>query len=191
MAITNAFGSIAVRNFAVEKGIGWQIVAVAMPLVIAFLIRGGLFPLLIPMLVAPIWMFVLSSATRLRNMLLSEMSYRRRSESIAAQFDFAINNMSHGMCMISAGSLVLVSNAKFAEFFGMTADAAVAHRRLQVLADGGDSSAARFPGSDADRLLDLVTTAEREGRPKRRADRDGRRADRSTSRLAVIPAAPA
>ena len=50
------------------------------------------------------------------------MVYRRCSDSIAGQFDFfAINNMSHGMCMMSADMEIQVSNGKFAEFFGIPA----------------------------------------------------------------------
>ena len=94
-------------------------------------------------------------------MLLSEMSYRRRSESIAAQFDFAINNMSHGMCMISAGRLVLVSNAKFGEFFGMPADAAVAHVDFTSLLTEATERGA-ISREHADRLLNLVMTANAE-----------------------------
>ncbi|HEY1941646.1 MAG TPA: EAL domain-containing protein [Roseiarcus sp.] len=160
VAIANT-AAIALRNFAVEKGVGWQVAAVAVPLASAFLVRGGFFLLLIPMLVAPLSMFVQSSATRLRSTLLSEMSYRRRSESIAAQFDFAINNMSHGMCMISTGRLILVSNAKFAEFFGMPADAAVTHVDFTSLLSEAIERGA-ISHEHADRLLDLIMTANAE-----------------------------
>ena len=49
--------SIAVRNFAIRTGVGLQISAVATPLAAAFLYKGGPFPLLIPMLLAPLSMF--------------------------------------------------------------------------------------------------------------------------------------
>jgi len=117
VALTNAL-SIAVRNFAIQYGIGLQLAAIAVPLGAAFIFRGGLFPLII-VLLGPLCLFIYSSATRLRNILLSEMGYRRQSETIAKQFDFAINNMSHGMCMISADKKILVSNAKFAEILGL------------------------------------------------------------------------
>ncbi|MBV8664727.1 MAG: diguanylate cyclase, partial [Hyphomicrobiales bacterium] len=156
MWATNAV-AIAVRNFAVEKGVGWQITAAATPLACAFLVRGGLFPFLVPILVGPVCAFIQSSAARLRNTFLSEMSYRRRSESIAAQFDFAINNMSHGMCMISADRLVLVSNAKFAEFFGMAPGASLAHVDFASLLSQAIERGA-IARENADKLLDLVMT---------------------------------
>ena len=160
IAITNVL-SIAVRNFAIRYGIGWQIAATAVPLGIAFLVRGGLFPLLIPMLLAPLWMFVQTSASRLRTMLLSEMAYRRRSETIAGQFDFAINNMSHGMCMISADKKVLVSNAKFAELLGLPRDRSIANVRFKSLLRLAAWRGA-IAKNDGDRLLNAVTAAELE-----------------------------
>lgn len=160
-AITNAV-SIAVRNFAIERGIGWQVGAIVAPLGVAFVIRGGLFPLLLPMLLGPLWGFVHSSASRLRRMLLSEMAYRRRSETIAGQFDFAINNMSHGMCMISADRRILVSNSKFAELLGLPADRPIANVRLEALLRLAVRRGSLAPG-DGGRLLAALVAADIEG----------------------------
>jgi diguanylate cyclase (GGDEF)-like protein len=132
LSITNTV-SIAVRNFAVANGIAWQLMAIMGPLAVAFLVRGGLLPYLIPLVVAPTWLFVRGSAARLRGMLLSEMAYRRHSETIAGQFDFAINNMSHGMCLVSVDQKILISNAKFAELFGLRSERLIANVGLKAL----------------------------------------------------------
>jgi diguanylate cyclase (GGDEF)-like protein len=131
-AVTHAV-SIAVRNFAIRRGVGLQLSAVAIPLAAAFLAKGGMFPLLLPLLVAPLCIFIYDSASRLRNTLLSEIAFRARSEKMAAQFDFAINNMSHGMCMISAEGRVLVSNNKFSEFLGLSPRRSLVGVRLASL----------------------------------------------------------
>ncbi len=125
--------SIAVRNFAIRTGVGLQISAVATPLAAAFLYKGGPFPLLIPMLLAPLSMFIFGSASRLREILLSEIAFRNESQEIAAQFDLALNNMSHGMCMISAERQILVANARFLEFVGMPAGRSIANVHFQTL----------------------------------------------------------
>ena len=130
-ALTHAL-SVAVRNFAIRTGVGLQLAGVAVPLAAAFILKGGLFPLLIPLLLIPLCAFVYGSASRLRKILLSEIAFRGRSERIAAQFDFAINNMSHGMCMISANQRVLVSNARFSEFLGLP-DRSIARVRFLSL----------------------------------------------------------
>jgi diguanylate cyclase (GGDEF)-like protein len=153
VALTNAL-SIAVRNFAIRYGIGLQLAAIAVPLAAAFIFRGGLFPLII-VLLGPLCLFIYSSATRLRNILLSEMGYRRQSETIAKQFDFAINNMSHGMCMISADKKILVSNAKFAEILGLPENRPIANVRFKSLLRLAARRGA-VPKDDGDRLLNAI-----------------------------------
>ncbi len=157
VALTNALG-IAVRNFAIRYGVGLQLVMIAVPLAVAFIIRGGPFPLIIALL-APLSMFIYSSAVRLRNILLSEMGYRRHSETIAKQFDFAINNMSHGMCMISVDKRILVSNAKFAEFFGLPGDRPITNVRFKSLLRLAERRGS-ITRIDGDRLLHSVTAAD-------------------------------
>src|SRR6516165_11391130 len=82
------------------------------------------------MLLLPLCSFIYGSATRLREILLSQIAFRRESEKIAGQFDFAINNMSHGMCMISAEMKILVSNKRFSEFLGFPPDRAIVNVRF-------------------------------------------------------------
>jgi PAS domain-containing protein len=123
--------SIAVRNFAVQYGVRLQIAVVAIPLAAGFVIKGGLFPLNVVMLVLPLCMFVHGSAARLREILLSQIAFRTESEKIAGQFDFAINNMSHGMCMLSAQKRILVSNAKFSEFLALERERSISNIRFE------------------------------------------------------------
>ena len=125
--------SIAVRNFAVQYGVRLQIAVVAVPLAAAFIVKGGLFPLLVIMLVLPLCMFIHGSAARLREILLSQIAFRTESEKIASQFDFAINNMSHGMCMVSAQKRILVSNAKFSEFLALNAARSISNVRFEAV----------------------------------------------------------
>jgi diguanylate cyclase (GGDEF)-like protein len=132
-AITHAL-SIAVRNFAIRTGVGLQLSGVAIPLGVAFIFKGGLFPLMVPLLLAPLCIFIYGSASRLRNILLSQIAFRTDSERIANQFDFAINNMSHGMCMVSAEKRILVSNAKFSEFLALEHAPPITNVRLEAVA---------------------------------------------------------
>ena len=126
--------SIAVRNFAIRTGVGLQLSGVAIPLGVAFIFKGGLFPLMVPLLLAPLCIFIYGSASRLRNILLSQIAFRTESERIANQFDFAINNMSHGMCMVSAEKRILVSNAKFSEFLALEHAPPITNVRLEAVA---------------------------------------------------------
>ena len=144
--------SIAVRNFAIRNGVSLQIAVVAIPLAAAFVVKGGFFPLLLVMLLLPLCMFIYGSAARLRDILLSQIAFRQKSEKIAAQFDFAINNMSHGMCMISAEMKILVSNKKLSEFLGLAPDRRIVNVRFQSLLRLAVKRGA-LPGDASDRLL--------------------------------------
>ena len=120
VALTNAL-SVALRSFAIRYGVGLQVAAVTVPMIAGLAMRGGLYALL-ALLLGPLSFFIYSSSVRLRNILLSEMAYRRQSETVAAQFDLAIKNMSHGMCMISGDGVIQVSNLKFTQLLGISSD---------------------------------------------------------------------
>ena len=164
-AMTHALG-IAVRNFAIRSGVGLQLSAVAIPLTIAFISEGGMFPLLIPLLLAPLCFFIYGSASRLRNILLSQIAFRTESERIANQFDFAINNMSHGMCMVSAEKRILVSNAKFSEFLALEHAPPITNVRLEAVARLAKRRAAVPQDAIADllRSFDAASAAGRRSR---------------------------
>jgi diguanylate cyclase (GGDEF)-like protein len=162
-AITHGL-SIAVRNFAIRRGVGLQLSAVAIPLALAFVVKGGLFLLLLPLLVAPLCVFIYDSASRLRNTLLSEIAFRSRSEKIATQFDFAINNMSHGMCMISAEGRVLVSNNRFSEFLGLSPRRSLVGVRLASLVRLARRRG-NAPGEAVDRLRKAITATSARSAP--------------------------
>ena len=144
-AMTHALG-IAVRNFAIRTGVGLQLSAVAIPLTVAFVSEGGMFPLLVPLLLVPLCFFIYGSASRLRNILLSQIAFRTESERIANQFDFAINNMSHGMCMVSAEKRILVSNAKFSEFLSLKRERPITNIRLEAVTTSCEAARRRAAG---------------------------------------------
>ena len=156
VALLNAL-SIGLRNFAIRYWVGPQIASVTIPLAIGFASRGGWF-LVLAALMGPTYLFIYSSAARLRNILLSEMAYRRRSDFIADQFDFAINNMSHGMCMMSAEMKILVSNGKFAEFFGLPANKRIENANFKTLLRLATRTGA-LSKADGVRLLKALATS--------------------------------
>jgi len=109
--------AIALRSFAIERVATIYTVALVLPVAAAFLWRGGMYNVaaFVEILTA---LYTHRSAKRLRGILLSQIAYRDRSETVAARFRFAIDNMSHGMAMIDCDLRIVVSNAEFAECFG-------------------------------------------------------------------------
>jgi diguanylate cyclase (GGDEF)-like protein len=112
--------SIALRSFAVVKVVRMHLLAIITPVALTFILMGGYFYFAVLMLTVMAW-FVDKSAARLRGILLSEITYRRRSDTVASRFRFAIENMSHGMCMIDSRMRIVVSNAELADCFGIAA----------------------------------------------------------------------
>jgi diguanylate cyclase (GGDEF)-like protein len=143
--------SIALRSFAVEKVVRLHVLAIIAPVTVAFALRGGYFWIAALTQIVLAW-YVEKCAARLRMILLSEMTYRRRSDTVATRFRFAIDNMSHGMCMIDSGMRIVVSNAELAETFGLPGSRSLQGTRFNALV-----RLARLRGTlsatDAERLI--------------------------------------
>jgi len=143
--------SIALRSFAVESVVRLHVFGVVAPVTLAFALRGGYFWVAAVTQIVLAW-YVDKSAARLRGILLSEITYRRRSDTVATRFRFAIDNMSHGMCMIDSQMRIVVSNAELAETFGVPGSRSLQGTRFSALV-----RLARLRGTmnhaDADRLL--------------------------------------
>ena len=148
--LVNVMG-IGLRSFAVEKVVRFHIIAILTPVTIAFVLKGGYFYIAAFFQIS-LYMYVYASAARLRGILLSEITYRRRSETVASRFRFAIDNMSHGMCMIDSQMRIVVSNAELAETFGVAGSRSLQGTRFNALV-----RLARLRGAlshaDADRLM--------------------------------------
>ena len=150
VALINTMG-IALRSFAVERVVRMHVAAIVAPVTAAFALRGGYFYAAVLTQLVLAW-YVDKSAARLRGILLSEITYRRRSDTVASRFRFAIDNMSHGMCMIDSQMRIVVSNAELAETFGMPGSRSLQGTRFNALV-----RLARLRGAlshaDADRLM--------------------------------------
>lgn len=118
--------AIAIRYFALRDGIVLQICAGAAPLAAACALKGGLFLLIPPVALLPLCLFISESAARLRQTLLNEITFREQSQKIATQFDFAINNMSHGLCTLDGEGRIVVFNNKFRTVLSLPPEAPLA-----------------------------------------------------------------
>ena len=118
--------AIAIRYFGLRDGIVLQICAGALPLAAACVLKGGLFFLIPPVALAPLCLFIYKSAAKLRQTLLDEITFREQSQKIAAQFDAAINNMSHGLCTLDGEGRIVVFNDKFRTVLSLPPEALLA-----------------------------------------------------------------
>ena len=159
--------AIAIRHFSLRSGIVLQICAGALPLAAASLLKGGLFPLIVPAALLPLCLFVYASAVRLRRTLLGEFAFREKSQKIAAQFNVAINNMSHGLCTLDGEGRIVVFNDQFRIVLSLPPDAPLAGCDIYTLLGDlipqlftdAQYALGQLPGSDT-----TVEVATRDGR---------------------------
>jgi len=83
-----------------------------------------------------------------RNEVLQAQEHELRMQN--ERFDAALNNMSHGLCMVDGGGRIIVFNARFADLFGLD-DAARPGVTLDSLTRNADPE--RMPGAVALRQI--------------------------------------
>ena len=131
--VTTNLLAIAIRYFSLQDGIVLQICAGALPVAAACALRGGLFVLVPPAALLPLCLFIYESARQLRQTLFDEIAFRERSQTIAAQFDAAINNMSHGLCTLDGEGRIVVFNDKFRTVLSLPPEAPLAGGDIYTL----------------------------------------------------------
>jgi len=111
--------SMFTRSFALDRGMNGQLAAAFLPLSAAFLIGGGWYPSMIVISLLPVFLFIKSSSNRLKGIFRAEIAERNRSAMLAGRLDTALNNMSHGLCMIDRHGRLILANDKFHRIFHM------------------------------------------------------------------------
>ena len=130
--ICHALG-IATRNFSIKSLTDWQIVAGFLSLSAALGLAGGNYPMIIVVILIPFFFFIKTSATRLRTTLLDEVLSKREVTQLAGQLDSALNNMSHGLCMLDTEGNLSVSNEQIAKMLGVPKRAMRPGANIKVL----------------------------------------------------------
>src|SRR5579883_991896 len=116
--VSCAFG-IWTRSYAIKKGTNAQLLFAFLPLCAAFVGGGGLSPVLVPIVLVPVFLFIKTSSAKLRENFLDEIIARREAATLAGQLDTALNNMSHGLCMIDREGKVIVANEQVLRIFNL------------------------------------------------------------------------
>ena len=146
--VAYTFGMLA-RSFAIDKGQNAQIAVGFVPLSAAMIVAGGLYPLLIVILIAPLFASIKASSVRLKDVFRREVEARSQAAMLAERLDTALNNMPHGLGMFdNTGHLILV-NAQFPRLLaleqGSLAACANARELLLRLVKIGLVDGARLP----------------------------------------------
>ena len=138
------------RNFASRLLVDAQIVCAGIPMLAALLSMNDPYYLIFAVTFIPFFASLRFISARLRRTLLDAVIATRDVTLLASRFDTALNNMSHGLCMVDAHARVLVSNRRFEELLGLSADDLRGFSLRDVIEQC--VRAGRIHGSGADRF---------------------------------------
>ena len=134
MTIAYAF-SLMSRSYAIYRGVNSQLFGAFAPLAAAMIVAGGWYPVGIAVGIAPLVLYMKSYATRLRANFLGVVTAQQQTAMLAARLDMALNNMSHGLCMLNPDGRLVLTNDQALKMFGLRPeDAPVGAHVKSVLA---------------------------------------------------------
>jgi diguanylate cyclase (GGDEF)-like protein len=113
-----------------------QLVLVFGPTVIALALRATPYYLAMSVMSAAFIVSLMGISANLHRIFMRALVAREREAALAGQFDTALNNMPHGLCMFAADGRLAVMNHRFSEIMNLSDD--IVHRG----ANAGDIVAA-------------------------------------------------
>jgi diguanylate cyclase (GGDEF)-like protein len=92
------------------------------PAVIALALRGTPYYIAMSVVCAAFLLAVMQLSANLHRIFMRAVVAREREAALANQFDTALNNMPHGLCMFSADGRLAVMNQRFSEMMNLPDD---------------------------------------------------------------------
>jgi diguanylate cyclase (GGDEF)-like protein len=136
VSMTTAYAfSLMSRSYAIYRGVNAQLFGAFAPLATAMIIAGGFYPIGILAGIAPLVLYMKAYAKRLRANFMGVVAAQQQAAMLAARLDMALNNISHGLCMLDPGGRLVLTNDQALKMFNLSPDnAAVGAHVKSVLA---------------------------------------------------------
>ena len=99
-----------------------QIVLACGPMAIGLALHGDPYYIGMACLSALFFMALVQITTSLQKIFVRALVAREREAALASQFDTALNNMPHGLCMFGADGSLAVMNHRFSEMMNLSDD---------------------------------------------------------------------
>src|SRR5215472_2711640 len=99
-----------------------QVTLIFGPIVIALALRGAPYYVAMSVVCAVFLVTLMKISANLHTIFMRALVAREREAAIAGQFDTALNNMPHGLCMFRADGRLAVMNHRFSEVMGLPGD---------------------------------------------------------------------
>ncbi|MFK4510161.1 EAL domain-containing protein [Bradyrhizobium daqingense] len=99
-----------------------QVSLVFVPIVIALALRGTPFYVAMSIVSAAFLFSLMGISANLHRIFMRALAAREREAALAGQFDTALNNMPHGLCMFHVDGQLAVMNYRFGEMMSLPDD---------------------------------------------------------------------
>jgi diguanylate cyclase (GGDEF)-like protein len=114
------------RTFGRPRIFHLQVLMACGPLIAVLMFVGGTYHFALAVLSIVFFAAIRQLTSSLQRIYLNAWIAREREAALAGQFDTALNNMPHGLCMFTADGRLAVMNHRFSEMMILTED--IVHR---------------------------------------------------------------
>lgn len=155
LSIASTVGMVA-RNFALDRLITIQTVALSIPLWVAMLLRADIYHALLAAMLLLLLISFRKLAGDIRAILLLALRGRMEVTRLAGELDMAITTMAHGLCLLDENGIIAVANSRANRTFARLGIFNLTGRPftsvLEALAD-----TSKVPVSAIERLRSMIT----------------------------------
>lgn len=154
LSIAATVGMVA-RNFALDRLITLQTLALSMPLWVAMLLRGDIYHTMLAAMLLVLLVSFRKLAGDIRAILLAALHGRLEVSRLAGELDIAITTMAHGLCMLDDNGVITLTNQRANRTFALLGINNLVGRPfthiLEALAQSG-----QVPRTAIERLHDVI-----------------------------------
>ncbi|SFH87921.1 EAL domain-containing protein [Bradyrhizobium sp. Gha] len=112
----------AARNYGQPRVVQWHVALACGPMSLALLMHGGPYHIGLAILLAFFFVGLKNINLSLHAIFVKALTSSFRESALASQFDTALNNMPHGLCMFRADGRLAVMNHRFGELMQLPED---------------------------------------------------------------------
>jgi diguanylate cyclase (GGDEF)-like protein len=112
----------AARNYGSPKIIQWHILLACGPLSLALALHGGFYYVGMAVLLVLFFLGLKHINLSLHQIFVKALTSSFRESALAGQFDSALNNMPHGLCMFAGDGRLAVMNHRFSRMMNLPDD---------------------------------------------------------------------
>ncbi|MFZ1772880.1 MAG: EAL domain-containing protein [Rhizobiaceae bacterium] len=125
--------SVVGRNYASSFIVRFLAFAIVLPIALGLMLKGDLFHAALGLMIVPFYTVTVKMAEHVREVLTQAVNEHAAANLLAHRFNTALNTMGHGLIMLDAQGLVVVSNREAANLLTFPNAAAMEGRSLSAL----------------------------------------------------------